>query len=31
MEVLVGEEIITCNIRVEEIDMKIYHQKNILK
>ena len=31
MKVLVGEEIITYNIRVEEIDMKIYYQKNILK
>ena len=28
--VLQGEEIITLNIRVEEIDIKIYHQKSIL-
>ena len=30
MVVLQGEEIITLNIRVEEIDIKIYHQKSIL-
>ena len=30
MTVLLGEEIITLNIRVEEIDIKIYHQKSIL-
>ena len=28
--VLQGEEVITLNIRVEEIDIKIYHQKSIL-
>ena len=30
MTVLVGEEMITQNIRVEETDMNIYHPKNIL-
>ena len=30
MTVLQGEEIITLNIRVEEIDIKIYCQKSIL-
>ena len=30
MMVLQGEEVITLNIRVEEIDIKIYHQKSIL-
>ena len=29
MMVLGVKEIITLNIRVKEIDMKIYHQKNI--
>ena len=31
MMVLQEEEIITENIRVKEIDMKIYHLKSILK
>ena len=29
MMVLLGEEIIPLNIRVEEIDIKIYHRKSI--
>ena len=29
MIVLTGEKLITQNIRAEEINMKIYHQKNI--
>ena len=31
IRVLQEEEIITENIRIKEIDMKIYHQQNILK
>ena len=30
MVVLQEQLIITCNIRIKEIDMKIYHLKNIL-
>ena len=30
MTVLLGEEIITLNIRVVDIDIKIYYQKSIL-
>ena len=30
MMVLQGEEVITLNIRVDEIDIKIYQQKSIL-
>ena len=31
MIVLIGEEIITWNIQVEETDMKMYRPKNILR
>ena len=30
MTALLGEEIITLNIRVEKTDIKIYHQKSIM-